>query len=292
MSPLELKQAIIDQPLSASLPAPLHGLSLWGFSRAANATSFAIPELSLQLDAGMLVHDQRPDDIFITHTHSDHVHVITKLKSRRKPPNIYIPEHAVELFERYILAAQELTNSARTPEGFVYQEAYRLIPLKPGDTISFSRGKVRYEVDVYGCDHSVPCLGYGFFEVRERLASHLKGLPGAEIGRLRAQGELVTESTRVPRFAFLGDTTPEVFGRHPEILELPLVITECSFLETDDLAQAHKTKHTHFDELLPILRDHPQTRFILTHLSLRYTAQALEAFWQPYELPHVQWWVA
>lgn len=292
MSSLELKQAIIDQPLNTSLAAPLHGLSLWGFSRAANATSFAIPELSLQLDAGMIVHDQRPDDIFITHTHSDHVHDITKLKSRRKPPNIYIPEHAVELFERYILTAQELTNSAPTPEGFVYQEAYRLIPLKPGDMISFSRGKVRYEVDVYGCDHSIPCLGYGFFEVRERLASHLKGLPGAEIGRLRAQGEVVTESTRVPRFAFLGDTTPEVFERHPEILELPLVITECSFLEPDDLAQAHKTKPTHFDQLLPILRDHPQTRFILTHLSHRYTVQSLAVFWQPYELPHVQWWVA
>jgi ribonuclease Z len=78
-------------------------------------------------------------------------------------------------------------------------------------------------------------------------------------------------------FAFLGDTTSEVFARHPEVLEMPVVVTECSFFGAEHLANAERTRHTHWDRLRPIVADHPETTFVLGHFSWRYDAQQVFA---------------
>lgn len=292
-----LQDALSYKSLEHALHIPrgalFPSLSLSGFSRAMHATAFAIPELDLQLDAGLVVHDNRPLDIFVTHTHTDHVHALTHLKTRRKPPNIYAPAHAVPLINDFLHYSQRLTDSGRREEDFAYDHAYTLIGLEPGDRFTFERGKARYEVDVYACDHSVPCLGYGVSELRDRLLPEFEGLPGHELGRLRARGERISAPQRVPMFAFLGDTTPLVFERHPEILAHPVVITECSFLDEPELIkQADKTKHTHLSQLMPIIEGSPQVHFVLTHLSYRYKAAEIGALLAPHQRPNILWWIA
>ena len=51
---------------------------------------------------------------------------------------------------------------------------------------------------------------------------------------------------KIYNYGKLGDTTASVFISKPELLEFPLIICECTFIDDDDLEQAKKTK---FDPL-------------------------------------------
>lgn len=90
-------------------------------------------------------------------------------------------------------------------------------------------------------------MGYIVYAVRKRLKEEYKSLKGPEIGsaspmcsiflfqlthsgKLHKQGVEVNEVVRVPLFAYLGDTLISIYTAHPEILEVPVVITECTFL--------------------------------------------------------------
>lgn len=265
--------------------------SLHGYSRAADSTGFMVPELGWALDAGVIAHNQRPEHVFISHTHSDHIHMLTHLKSRHKPPVFYVPAHAVELVERYLTVAQELTHSRPEDTPETWQTAYHLRGLEPGDAIRLSKG--RHLVRTIPCDHTVPCLGYCFYELRRKLKPEYVGLPGTEIAALRAQGVEISAEQEHPLFAFLGDTTAAVFNTHPELLSMPLVITECSFLDEDEHAEtAQNTKHTLWSELREVIQHHPNTDFVLTHFSWRYKDDEVKTFFHNQKLPNLIPWIA
>lgn len=98
-----------------------------GRSRAADATSIAIPELKLNLDAGELAYLQGTNSVFITHSHMDHIGRITHFVSRKHPPRFYVPESVVELVEAYLLAAQEMSNNAKFSTPGEYQTNHHTI---------------------------------------------------------------------------------------------------------------------------------------------------------------------
>ncbi len=273
--------------LSWSFPAAAGGFTLLGTSRAADATAFYIPELNWALDAGAIVFTQRPERIFLTHTHTDHTHSMTHLKSRRKPPEIYLPTHATALLEDYLYAAQILTDSQPSPPDRIWTPAYQMIGVEAGQTIPLPRGKKTYRVSVLQCDHSVPCVGYLFSEDRTKLKEEYTGLPGQKIRQLREAGTEITSTQSFPLFAFLGDTTHHVFETHPEILQAPVIITECTFLEEQHLSAAERTRHTHWSALQPIVQSNPNTTFVLTHFSLRYNAPFILDFLQKQNLPNL-----
>lgn len=277
--------------LSWRFPPQIGPWSLTGCSRARHATSFVVPELGLVLDAGARVASQLHEDVFLTHTHSDHIHTLMQLKSRRKPPRLHAPAHAVPLIENYFLAAQELTDNRPTPDGFVRDTSYAMIPREAGDVVDLGRRGFRLRVKAIRTDHSVPSLGYLFFEVRDKLKASLQGTPGHEIAALRKSGESVTDEVERPLFAFLGDTTARVFEAHPELLEMPVVVTECTFLVDEDSPRAVETKHTCWATLRPVVEAAPSTLFVLTHMSLRYPEQELVALTDARRLPNVVWWV-
>ena len=116
-----------ETTLSWSFPRDIRPWTLRGTSRSAHATAWFIPELGVAIDGGAVVYTSRPDHVFITHTHADHIFRLPNLKSRRKPPRIYVPEHATGLVERYLHAAQALTNSEEPPPDFEWTRAYDLI---------------------------------------------------------------------------------------------------------------------------------------------------------------------
>ncbi len=277
--------------LEWTFPASVGGYRLVGCSRARHATSFVVPELGLILDAGAKVHGGLHEDVFITHTHTDHVHMLTHVKTRRKPPRLYAPAHAMPLIEGFFLAAQELTDNQPTPEGFVRDPTHTSIPLRPGEVADLPRRGTRLRVRTVATQHSVPSLGYAFYEVKEKLKPELAGLPGAEIAARRASGQAVSEEVERGLFAYLGDTTEEVFALHPELLALPVILTECTFLTPEEDARAAQTGHSCWSRLAPLIAAHPETTFVLGHLSLRYTreeARALTAARQP---ENVVWWL-
>lgn len=271
-----------ETTLTWKMPEHIGDFTLRGVSRSTEATSYYIPELGWCIDAGTAVNTTRPENIFITHSHNDHTLALPRLKSRRKPPTITAPEQATDLIEAYIDAAQRLTSGVPLPDDFRWTRSYDLVGVRPGVRLPLRRG---YVVDVIGCDHSIPCVGYIFSTQRNKLKPEYQDLPGPELGALRQSGVEIAEAVTTPLMAFLGDTTPRVYEMHPELLDCKLIVGECTFLTPEHRDGAWKRKHTHWADLRPIIADNPQTHFVLTHFSLRYTTDQIRAFFDEADTP-------
>ncbi|KAF3937348.1 hypothetical protein ABW19_dt0203865 [Dactylella cylindrospora] len=103
-----LLQSNRSQTLQWSLPRPFHQHTLVGRSRAAWHTSFLVPSLNTVLDAGLVIDDSRPQNVFITHGHSDHSFSVMTYCRRISPPDIYIPTQAAKFLDDYILSSKSL----------------------------------------------------------------------------------------------------------------------------------------------------------------------------------------
>jgi len=229
---------------------------------------------------------QFPSIVFITHTHSDHIHMLTHLKSRRTKPDIYLPYETAEAVEEFMTRAQYMTdNFVRTAEQPL-EPAYTLKPVKPNEIIKIKRGNDDFLVEIVECVHRVPCVGYLFYSMGQKLKPEYKSLSGKEIGVLRKSGVDIYAIIKKPLFAFMGDTHAQVFENNPQILDMPIVITECTFLEEDEKENALRTGHTLFSQLLPFLLAHPKTLFILIHFSLRYRIAQIHSFFEQKKLQH------
>jgi len=250
---------------------------------AADSTAFCVPELGVGFDAGYVVSDKRMDHYLISHVHSDHIHMLTHVKSRSKPPQFVVPERSIPLCERFLEAAQQLT-SHLTPEEYAqieWQTTHTYKGVNAGDSFVLDR-KRGLHVDVIHCDHGVPCVGYRLSLVKDKLKPEYANLPGREIGQLRKQGVAITESSSTTILTFLGDTHARIFD-NPEhtVADTPVLIVECSFLDPSERDRANQTHHVHWLDLEPHVRNHPDTLFVLTHFSHRYSAQYVREFFAP-----------
>jgi hypothetical protein len=63
---------------------------------------------------------------------TDHIHMITHLKSRAKVPCLFVPAHAAQLVDNYVAFAQELTDNQARPAGYQWDAAYTLRPCTAG----------------------------------------------------------------------------------------------------------------------------------------------------------------
>ena len=267
-----------------------------GRSRAGDATAFAIPELKWLFDCGAMVQEWKPRLIFLTHTHSDHVQFLFRLKDEERPPTIYLPEASVPFVEACIKAYQEMTDCCLTEEEVAtaasQQETretpkveYVLRATKPDEDIFFSSGGNKFRMRTLNMVHRIPCLGYSIFKLRSRLKEEYTGLPSKEIGQLRKNGVEITTLEEEPYLCFMGDTTAKVFTDYPEILnQHSTVIVECSFIDANSRKRAETTKHVHWDDLQPHIASHPGTMFVLTHFSLKYSTLSLRHFFQDQQL--------
>ena len=258
------------------------GLRLKGHSRSTEMTCFYIPELCIYFDAG--VHGYYScDHIFITHGHGDHIQALNGiLKSQnqersKKPMPIYCPNDITKMLSKYVEAYFQV--NANNP----YLKCHKIIAMKGvniGDRIPLKIKNHNYIIDAFECAHSVPTLGYGISESREKLLDELKGKPQTDIVALKKTGVAITKTIEVPLVCYLGDTTHEVFEikSNGKIFNYPNIIVECSFLEKDELIEAQKCKHMHWDNLKPIIERHPDCHFILIHFSLRYMDSDIEKF--------------
>jgi len=299
-----LPQSARSTVLEWRFPKPYHGYVLTGKSRAAWHTSFIIPQLNLLLDAGLCVNHLRPKHIFLTHGHSDHTLLTPAFVTRDDPPDVFCPADMKQVLDDYVLAHTLLNlgglygvGDLEKVDGLVLKEgeehdrvtqnlrgrlhSHLTHGLAPGDVVSLPRVK-DITATAFECDHTVPCLGYVFHHTRQKLKTEYTGLPGPELQKLRKDGIEITGAASTPIFAFLGDTTAVPLAAAPQWLkdEIPVVITECSFLYKEHRDQAVKTKHTIWDDLEPVVRKWPRTKFVLMHFSLRYTGSDIRNFFK------------
>ncbi|KAK4169432.1 ribonuclease Z-like protein [Cladorrhinum sp. PSN259] len=292
-----LPQSPRSDVLEWRFPAPHHNLTLVGRSRAAWHTSFVIPQLSLLLDAGLCVNALRPRHIFITHGHNDHCLLTPAFvnKNREKGgEDIYCPEEIEVPLAKFVMGSRECNwagDASKKEESEGKKGGYKIRGVKEGDEVRLEgvKGKEEWWARAVECDHTVPCLGYVFGVVTRRLKEEYRGLKGGEIKRLRdEEGKEITESVRSEVFAFLGDTTTRTLAEGlGGTLErgVKVVVTECSFLYEEHRGQAEKTKHTIWGDLEKVVRKWPESIFVLTHFSMRYTNEEVARFFKEMEDP-------
>jgi len=253
-----------------------------GRSRAGEATSFSIPEYKWLFDCGALIEGWKPEFVFLTHGHSDHLHYLTHIRNEENPPTIFLPKQLAPFVKAHLTAYQEMNDcmtQAESQNGGLYPEDCIFRPVTPGEEITIRQKGAKFVILTLGLDHRVPCVGYSIFRIQDQLKEEYKGLPGKEIGRLKKEGIDITDSVRLPFICFLGDTTGAVFDRHPEILEQhKVIVVECSFMEEADIDRARTSTHMHWFDLRKHVAAHPDVMFLLTHFSLKYNSLELREF--------------
>lgn len=256
-----------------------------GYSRSAYRTGFFIHGLDIMLDAGPQSF-KKPDHIFITHSHGDHIASLpfTMIHDKNMEKiTLYCPAEAEIELKKYIMQLHN-TNSLKDTSA-VSSSYYNLVPINQDhSTMRVMINKQLMEIETVGADHSVPIVIYGFSLVKDKLDPKYSSLTGKEIAQLRKAGEKVTIEVVDKKFSFVLDTSIKTIEQYPQFLQYSVVIIECSFLMDDEYDLAEKKKHIHWKQLRPYIETNSNTLFILTHFSLRYKDQEIKNFFDTVKL--------
>ena len=243
-------------------------LTIEGYSRAAVQSYWRIPELKLGFDLGAQPWAfMGTGSWFVSHTHLDHVAALPVYVARRRmmkmePPTIYLPEHAVETVDRILKLFTRLDRGRMPCE---------LRPLRPGDEVELSREHV---VTAVPTRHTIPSLGFIVWERRRKLKAEYQTLAGDQIRDLRLSGVEVTEERRMPRVAYVGDSSPEGLDQNPAMFEAQVLITEVTFVAPGHRKEKiHKFGHMHLDDLVARRERFKNELIVAAHLSTRYNAK-------------------
>ncbi|MDO4586030.1 MAG: metal-dependent hydrolase [Planctomycetia bacterium] len=248
-------------------------LTIEGFSRAAVQTFWRISEYKLGFDLGWQPWEfMGTPRWFISHTHMDHILALPAYIARRRmmkmePPTIYLPA------EKVIEVRQLLNVFARLDRG---QLPCQLIGLEDGDTVELSRELV---VTVSKTFHTIPSLGYLVWERRKKLKPEYLSLTGEEIRNLNQSGVQLTNEIRLPKVAFLGDTTAAALDYYPDFYRAEILITEMTFVAPHHRREAiNKFGHFHLDDLIERRENFKNEKIIASHFSTRYYNRQIEQF--------------
>lgn len=140
-------------------------------------------------------------------------------------------------------------------------------------------------------------------KVRPDLVGSTKQETGQNVQAARARGEafqIQVVEPEQPKFAFVLDTQIEALmedesSTAAQILECPVVMIECTYLEESFLQEARKRAHVCWCELLPFVAQSVQRRkeegvfktWILVHFSLRYLDPQIVEFFETEEASRI-----
>lgn len=251
---------------------PKYNLTIYGQSRGSQNTGFYIPELKMLLDT----QTRMPCDaeiILVTHNHTDHCFSLPmRLTHISSKPIILVPKETQEFFVDFVNACGRLERCDKS-----YESPYKMIGVTEED-IFLDKCTIR----TYKLDHSVPCRGYGIIMNKTKLKKEYGGLTKHEIIKLKRSDIIITEKVSENVLVYLTDTTTKIFDTYPELTTYKNIIVECTFFPLGDgdkeMILAIESKHTHWNDLYPIMKRNPNINFILIHFSNRYTVEDLMRF--------------
>lgn len=249
------------------------GLTIEGYSRAAVQSYWRVPELKLGFDLGGQPWSfMGTGTWFVTHAHLDHLAALPVYVARRRmmkmePPDIYLPESAIEPMEKILRLFTRL-DRGRMP--------CRLLPIAPGDEIELSREHV---VTAAATKHTVPSMSFVVWDRRRKLKPEFQGLAGEQIRDLRLSGVEVTEEKRLPLVGYLGDSAPEGLDNCPALYEAQVLITELTFVAPRHRKEKiHKFGHMHLDDLIQRRERFRNEVIVATHFSTRYHNEQIRRY--------------
>ena len=241
------------------------GLTIEGYSRAAVQTCWRVNELKLLFDVGIQPWDfMGTPTMFISHAHLDHIAALPVYVSRRRlmkmdPPVIYLPDSAVDTAWDILQMYRRLDRGAMPCE---------LVGLLPGDETHVSR---EYVVTALPTRHTIESIGFVVHQRRHKLKPEFSDLSGPEIRDLKLNGQDVTAETRVPIFAYTGDTNPRGLDENPVFYDAKILVSELTFVAPEHRKdKIHKHGHMHVDDYRQRSDQFNNELVIASHLSTRY----------------------
>lgn len=269
----EILEELLDHPVdNAPVRKLVHkGLTLEGYSRAAVQTYWRVPEMKLGFDLGVQPWSfMTTPTYFVSHTHLDHIAALPVYVARRRmlkmePPTIYLPADAVDNVDRLLRAFQRLDRGRMPVE---------LVGLEPGQEIELSRELV---VSVFATKHTIPSLGFLVWERRKKLKPEYHTLSGEEIRDLRLAGHEVSAEIRIPKVAYLGDTSPAGLDAFPDVYRAEILIMEMTFVAPQERPERiHKYGHTHLDDIVARADRFENEVIVASHFSTRLPPDAIQ----------------
>jgi ribonuclease Z len=246
-------------------------LTIEGYSRAAVQTYWRVPEMKLGFDFGAQPWSfMATPNWFVSHAHLDHLAALPVYVSRRRmmkmePPTIYLPAECVDAV-RMLLRAWERLDRGRMP--------VELVGIEPGQEVSLSRDLV---VSVFATKHTITSLGFLVWERRKKLKPEYHELSGEQIRDIRLSGVEVSAEIRIPKVAYMGDTTPAGLDNFPDAYKAEILIMEMTFVAQNERPSViHKYGHTHLDDFLARADRFENEVIIASHFSTRLHSDTIQ----------------
>jgi len=244
---------------------------LQGISIAGEQTAVHIPELDVAFDVGLC---PRPvlsaPYIALTHGHMDHVAGLPYYFSQRifqkMGTGTCICHEAIAQDVQAMMGGWVDLEKQCTP--------HNIVPIAPDGEYQIKPNIVLKAIEA---KHTVPALSYVVMEHRRKLLEKFTGLPQAELRDLKISGTEITQTIKIPLVACTGDTE---IGNHlyrPEFINAPIVITECTFFESEHKKRASVGKHLHIDDLAELIQSWKAEHVVITHTSRRTTLDQIRS---------------
>jgi ribonuclease Z len=262
------------------------GWYLKGWSRAGLKTGFLLYPFKILFDCGIYT-SSKPDIVFLTHQHIDHVQNIAHICTRHKPTRsvIYLPESSVHLITKYERIISELGDKyaeQMSDAEILEHQNMKLIGVNPGDifNINTSIGQSLH-VEVLRAYHRADSNGYGFSswkkiikpEYAELIVQSTDSIIKQE--RINKIKQLKNEKIEMyntilnPEFAFFCDSTIQNLTEEIEWKKYPVIICECTGLDVSINANRDYVRnHTSINKLKPIMLDNIDKKWFLIHVSM------------------------
>lgn len=250
------------------------GIEIDAVSVGGLETCIQVPSWKLAFDLGRCPPSAaRQRTVCFTHAHIDHMggiatHLGLRDLWRMSPARYLVPEEYADDVNALIELWRRLDRADLPVE---------LVPVAVGDVVDLGKGR---RVHVFRSFHRIPTVGYALEQTRHKLRPELVGLPGEEIGAMRAAGEAITEAVTSIEVTFCGDTTAAVLDREPLVRQSRVLVLECTFLDEPGAHErALRSGHVNLRAIADRADQLAEVEaIVLTHFSARYShAQILEA---------------
>jgi ribonuclease Z len=267
---------------------PRTSFTLSGYSRAAYRSGFYINGLGIALDAGPQFF-KRVSHYLITHGHTDHTAClpysligdseVETADGKVDKPIVYCPEEISTLLDDKILASFRSNYGTDKMDSRI-RSFYEVQGLEASAVFRIVANKQPLTIRTYQSDHSVATLVYGISMEKKKLKPEYVGLSKDELRDLVKGGTQLSGPVDEPMISYVLDSSIHTLEDNPELLDYPTVIIECTFLFDGEEEDAEDKKHIHWKALLPYIVFRPDTTFILTHFSLKYTDEEIQDFFR------------
>lgn len=263
------------------------GWFLKGYSRAGLKTGFMLYPFKILLDAGIHT-EHKPEFLFLTHCHIDHMQAIAHICTRHKKTktNIYLPEQSIKYITKYFRAICELSyppNENLTDNEILVHKDVALIKAIPNDKIDIIVNKTEIRVEVLKAYHDIESNGYGFNSWKNKIKPEYEHIINntdtkvkiSKIKELKLNNIEMYDRILINEFVFFCDSTIHNLLNHDEWKKYPIIICECTGLEIPS-SRDYDINHTSLLTLKPIMLDNKDKKWMIIHVSLSISIEKIK----------------